>query len=362
MTDGLSSDRVDLSSARMSETLRIGIVGAGGNTVGKHIPGFQKLDRVRVVTVANRSLESGSRVAEKCGIARVAGDWREVVEDPEVDAVCIGTWPNMHAEVTMAALQAGKHVLVEARMAMDLKEAQSMLTASGASPQLVAQIVPAPFTLPYDELIQQYLRNGRIGQLREVRVLHTTGNAASPKAPATWRQDVRLSGMNIMAMGIHYETVQRWLGPLDPQWLLAEAAIHTQRRSYPDGEEIEIEIPETISILGAYHNGTRLNLHLSSVESGKPAMEIRLNGNEGALRFDGLERKLYYSKAGSTGETILPAEGKDWQVEADFVDSIRRGTPVRLTSFADGVRYMRFTQCVDESWRTGNRVFMRPVH
>lgn len=340
----------------MSKTLRIGIIGAGGNTVGKHIPGFQKLDGVQLVAVANRSLESGRRVADKFGIERVAGHWREVIEAPDIDAVCIGTWPNMHAETVIAALRAGKHVLVEARMSMNLQEAEAMLAASRDAPNLVAQIVPAPFTLTYDEQIRQYLREGRLGRLLEVRVIQLNGNAASPQAPATWRHDVRLSGMNIMAMGIHFEAVQRWLETVDPEWLWAWGTIHTEKRRYPDGEEIKIEIPEVINIIGKYENGAGLNIHLSSVESGKPMLEIRLSGSEGSLRFDGLEQKLYFAAAGSSEETLIPAEGRGWNVEADFVDSIRNGTPVRLTSFADGVRYMRFTQRVHESWRSGNRV------
>ena len=101
--------------------IRVGLVGAGANTRRKHIPGFQACPGVEIVTVANRSIESSGRVAQEFGISRVAESWQEVVRDPEVDAVCIGTWPYLHREATCAALEAGKHVLCEARMAMDLE-------------------------------------------------------------------------------------------------------------------------------------------------------------------------------------------------------------------------------------------------
>ena len=104
--------------------LRIGIIGAGGNTCLRHIPGFQGIEGVEVVSVCNRSEASGKKVAEEFGIPKVVSDWKAIIEDPEVDAVMIGTWPNMHAEATIGALQAGKHVLTEARMARNLEEAE----------------------------------------------------------------------------------------------------------------------------------------------------------------------------------------------------------------------------------------------
>src|SRR2546427_2661572 len=111
-------------------TIRVGFVGAGKNTRSRHIPGFQKLPGVELIAVANRSRESGERVAREFGIARVHDDWRDVVRAPDVDAVCIGTWPYMHGPVTLAALEHGKHVLCEARMAMDSAEGRRMLDAA----------------------------------------------------------------------------------------------------------------------------------------------------------------------------------------------------------------------------------------
>ena len=99
------------------KTIRVGFVGAGNNTRRRHIPGFRALPGIELVAVANRTKESGERVAREFGIARVSEDWRELVRAADVDAVCIGTWPYMHCAITLAALAQGKHVLCEARMA-----------------------------------------------------------------------------------------------------------------------------------------------------------------------------------------------------------------------------------------------------
>ncbi len=121
------------------ETVRVGLIGAGLNTRDRHIPGFQQITGVEIAAVANRTAESGRRVADQFNIPRVYDNWQELLEDESLDAVCIGTWPYMHRTLTLAALEKGKHVLCEARMATNAQEAHDMLNASRAKPDLVAR-------------------------------------------------------------------------------------------------------------------------------------------------------------------------------------------------------------------------------
>ena len=137
----------------MSETIRVGIIGAGANSRRHHIPGLQAIDGVEVTVVANRTRESGRRVADEFGIPRVADSWDQVVRDSEIDAVVIGTWPYVHGAMTVAALENGKHVLCEARMASDSRTAREMHRASLAHPGQILQIVPAPETLRIDPIV-----------------------------------------------------------------------------------------------------------------------------------------------------------------------------------------------------------------
>ena len=337
--------------------LRIGFVGAGGNTRTMHLPGFQKIPDVTLELVANRSADSSARVARDFGIRRTAADWRAVVQDPEVDAVCVGTWPDTHSAVTIAALEAGKHVLCEARMARDLSEARQMADAAAAHPDLVAQLVPAPFSLDFDAVIATMLAEGRVGELREVRVVHTGGQFADVDAPMNWRQDVERSGRNTLTLGIMHETVERWVGD-EPAWIIADGAVFQPKRRYHrDGPLLPVRIAESLSVIGRFgRSGARLVYHFSGVESGKPRMEFRLNGSKGALRFDAFQKQLFFAAAGSSEEekvTMAQKDSRGWQVEADFVASIRERRPVTLTSFEQGVRYMTFTEMVHASWTGG---------
>lgn len=346
-----------------SRKLRIGFIGAGANTRKMHLPGFQKCENVELSMVANRSLESAEAVAKQTGIQRAVENWRDVIEEPSIDAVCIGTWPNMHAEVTIAALEQGKHVLCEARMACNLDEARRMKAAADVRPELVAQVVPAPFSLDYDSNIRQMIHSGELGEILEVRVVHTSGLSADPEAPMTWRQDKSLSGNNVMTMGILHETVQRWMQD-EPEWLLADAMVSQETRAYvKDATKYKVEVPDSLSILGRFQQtGARLVYHFSGVESGEPRTELFINGSKGALRFDVLNTTLLFSKAGSeeAQEVAASPEANGWQVEADFVRSIREGAPIELTSFEQGVRYMTFTEMVADSMNKGSdKVFWR---
>jgi predicted dehydrogenase len=338
----------------MSRPLRIGVVGAGGNTRGKHIPLLQAIPGVEIVAVANRSRESSERVAQEFGIGRVAADWRDIVAAPDIDAVVIGTWPYLHAEISIAALRAGKHVVTEARMARDFAEAQAMLAESRQHPELVAQIVPAPFSLPFDATVIDWLRSGKLGAVREVHATFTHAGLANPAAPFSWRQDFSLSGKNTMYLGIFYEMVLRWL-EREPESVVADAAIFTKFRRDERGVEREVKIPESVTVLGNYADGARLVMHLSGVETSAPRNEIRVNGSDGAVRADFAANELWFAARGQPEQRveIEPAKRGAWRVEEDFVASIRTGAPVRLTDFASGVRYMAFTDAVWESWNRG---------
>ena len=151
--------------------IRIGIVGAGANTRLRHIPGFRAIEGVTITAVANRTRASSEKAATELGIPQALADWRAVVESPQVDAVMIGTWPNTHCEITIAALRAGKHVLTEARMARDLSEARQMHAAATAHPQLTAMVVPSPFGLTVGPAVRYLIEHHFLGEIRELVVL-----------------------------------------------------------------------------------------------------------------------------------------------------------------------------------------------
>ena len=345
-----------------NEKIRVGVIGAGGNTTKLHIPGLLAQDGVEVVSVANRTEASGQRVADEFGIARIAADWQEIVEDPDIDAVCIGTWPYMHAPMTIAALDEGKHVLCEARMALNSDEAHDMLAASRQTPRCIAQIVPAPHTLAFDQTIIEMIGAGYIGDLIALDARIAAGSGfPNPSSPTHWRQDRDLSGNNIMSMGIWYEAMMRWVGPMANVFATGQAVI--SHRTDDAGRRVAMTIPDHVDIVGRMEQGGQIRFNVSTVLGHAPAtVDLCIFGTEGTLRLHmagGDPMTLYAGQRGADGlepVAIEAAKKGGWRVEEEFINAIRGTEAGSHTDFTTAVKYMEWTDAVTLSLRSGQSV------
>jgi predicted dehydrogenase len=344
----------------MASTIRVGVVGAGGNTKLHHIPKLKKIEGVEIVTVANRSRASSEKVAKEFGIPRVHDSWQALVNDADIDAVVIGTWPYMHCPITLAALSAGKHVLTEARIAMNAAEARQMLAASRARPNLVTQVVPGPATFAADPMVMHLLAEGYIGELQSMD-LKVPAGFMNRDAPMHWRMDRDYSGMNIMSMGIWYECVSRWVGPATSVTARTRVGV-PYRVDKERGERRSVAVPDHVEVLADLANGAIARMHWSSVAGFMPGPEIWLFGSEGTLRIEQRGRDNLVITGGKRGDKEMtpieiPADKTyRWRVEEEFISAIRGQEQVRRTSFADAVNYMDFTEAVHISSREGRRV------
>jgi predicted dehydrogenase len=342
--------------------IRVGIIGAGRNTRDKHIPGLRAQKNVEVAAVANRTLDSAKRVADEMEIPHAAADWMEIIADKDIDSVCIGTWPYMHAPLTIAALEAGKHVLCEARMAMNLAEAREMLKVSRRYPALVAQIVPAPRTLGFDQTIVEMIGAAYIGDLISVDARMAPGSDfPAYGSPLHWRHDRDFSGNNIMSMGIWYESIMRWVGPMSTVHAVGQSVV--SHRVDEAGRRVPMTIPDHIDVIGSMEQGGQMRFSLSSVAGHAQAnAEIYIFGTEGTLclREDNAGKmSLSGGKRGEDGlqeVKIDPAKRGAWRVEEEFINVIRGREPVTHTDFVTGVKYMEWTEAVTLSIRQGEAV------
>lgn len=341
----------------MPHKLRIGLIGAGANTRLRHIPGLRALPDVELVAVCNRRPESTASVAKEYGIPRTYHSWEEVIADPDIDAVVIGTWPYLHCPITIRALQAGKHVLTEARLSMNAAEAHRMLQAAEAHSQLVTQVVPSPFGLAGHDVIRELLDAGFVGELREVHVRGCNASLADAAMPLSWRQDAALSGYNMLALGILHETLLRWTPP--PIRVLAQVQAHIASRIDPQsGVRRPVGSPDSVQVLAVLANGARASYHLSGATPFGQAMEIQLFGSDGVLVYDLLQDRIRGTNMKHVSSikladlpeiSIPPHKARTWEVESDFVAAIRDSVPIKFTDFATAVQYMEFTEAVARS-------------
>ena len=336
------------------EPIRIGIIGAGENTRTRHIPGLLALEDVKIISVCNRSRESGERVAEEFDIPRVYEEWHDVIYDDDINAIVIGTWPYLHAPATLLALEHDKHVLCEARMATNAEEAHRMLQAAQARPHLVAQIVPSPLTLRLDETIKQILAEGRIGQILAIE-LRDGGAFLDPKAPLHWRQDFDLSGHNIMTLGIWYECILRWFDAATSVMAMGKTFVKT--RTTADGEVKSVRIPEHLDVIADMANGAQMHMQISSVTGLAGPTELYIFGERGTLRIS--DDKIFGAQknADTFQEIPVPPELEGaWRVEEEFINAIRGEERVQFTTFSEGVKYMEFTEAVSRSMASGQKI------
>src|SRR3982750_2443084 len=156
---------------RTNHKLRIGIVGAGGIVKTRHLPALKKHPDAEIVAVSNSTYESSEKFcAENCPQATPMRNWADLLAVPDLDIIWIGTPPYMHSAVTISALEAGKHVFCQARMSMDLAEAEEMLATSKRYPELVTMLCPPPFGMRGDLLMKKLLAENFIGRPHHIRL------------------------------------------------------------------------------------------------------------------------------------------------------------------------------------------------
>ncbi|MEK6237141.1 MAG: gfo/Idh/MocA family oxidoreductase, partial [Planctomycetales bacterium] len=178
--------------------------------------------------------------------------------------------------------------------------------------------------------------------------------AADSDRPLHWRQVAQYSGMNALMLGILHETLIRWVD--SPTRVLAQTHTFITERDDPrTGEQGAVETPDSARVLTESANGSRGLYHLSGALRFGPGCRIDLFGSEGTLKYElAPEDRLLGARKGKDRLEelfIAPRKQRDWRVEADFVEAIRGGTPIELTDFATGVRYMEFTEAVARSAR-----------
>ncbi len=157
----------------MTEGLRVGVIGLG-RFGALHLSAWAGVGAANVVAVASRSAERAEELAERWDVPRTYTNWRDLVIDPAVDAVVVATDWTRHADPTVAALRAGKHVLVEKPIATTLEDADQMLSAWRESGRLLM----VGHVLRFDPRYVQLAERVRRGELGRVVTLFCQRNVA----------------------------------------------------------------------------------------------------------------------------------------------------------------------------------------
>ena len=278
------------------------------------IPTLQALEGVKLVAVANRRRHTAEQASLEFGIPTASDDWRMLVEADDIDAVYIGGWPFLHERVTLAALDAGKHVLVEAHMANNAHEARRMLDKANANPHLVAQVVTVGRLMKAERTVQELLAGGYLGDLYAIEVNVTEGLTEFDR-PLPRRFDRSLSGNNYLYVGVWYEELMRWVGEATKVIAMTKTCYPIQRDE--EGDVVMMSMPDHLGILADFACGAQATMRFSAVAGFAPPSALWLFGSKGTLHFDQQNQRLYNAQRGETTlrEIAIPPEKQGrWRV------------------------------------------------
>jgi predicted dehydrogenase len=271
---------------RNDPPLRLGIIGCGNVTQNRHLPAIQSLPDLRVVALADIDSARLRNAAERYGIQAQYSDYRSLVDDEGVEAVAVCTPLGLHVEMALAALEAGKHVMIEKPLAPSLDAADALLDTATASQCTVM----VGYNLRWHRLVRQALdviRQGRLGRI-ELMVASFTAGTHYKRDVLEWKKRRALGGGVLMEFATHYFDLWRFL--LDTE----VSEVHATSRS----DEWD-DVTGTVTV--QFEKGILATAYFSEWTTERNEMHIF--GREGSLhlslyRFDGLEYIPLFSAPG----------------------------------------------------------------
>ncbi len=327
--------------------LNIGLIGAGNIVKQRHLPALKKIEDIRIVAVCNSSYESSEKFcSEFVPDAKPYSNWAELVAEPDIDIVWIGTPPYLHSTVSVSALEAGKHVFCQARMAMTLAEAEEMVAAVQRHPHLVTMLCPPPHGLRGSRFMQKLIADEYIGRPHHLRLQSLTSAYIDPEKPPHWRQRDEYSGFNVLTLGIYAEVMLRWFGPI-ARLVAHEKTITPVRQGY------EIRVPDMVTVLCTFASGLEGVLEFSGIAPFAIPDRLELYASQGMLEYDFSTDRISGAQIGDEAATQLaipPQLEQSWNVEADFIAAVRSPSGIcPQPGFKEGLEYMKVVQAVADS-------------
>ena len=244
---------------------------------------------VRQQVLVGRDADAVAAAAGQYGWAESATDWREVLDRDDIDIVDVCVPGHLHAEVAIAALEAGKHVIAEKPLANTMAEAEKMVaTAKAARERGVHSMVGFNYRrVPALALAQRHIAEGRLGDVRQVRVSYLQDWLADDAAPMTWRLRRELAGSGALGdLASHAVDQVRFL--LGQEVTAVNAITHTfvPERTGADGPE-EVTVDDAAWGTLRTDAGAVVSLEVTRMATArKNALGIEVYGSNGALRFD----------------------------------------------------------------------------
>ncbi len=325
-----------------------------------------------MAAVAGRTRASVAAAAAKLGWRTYETDWRALLTRDDIQIIDVCTPGDSHAEIALAALDAGKHVICEKPLANTVEEAEAMADAAAQAQArgIVSMVAFNYRRVPAIALARRLVAGGRLGTIRHVRAQYLQDWIVDPEYPLVWRLQRDKAGSGALGdIGAHIvDTTQFILGDLISG---VSGLTETFIKERPGGE---VTVDDCALFLGRFSEGAVASFEATRLATGrKNGLRIEINGSEGSLAFD-LEamNELWFYDRTDDQETagfrrILVTEPSHPYMEAwwppghligyehtfthevrDFLAALAEGSPP-APSFADGLQVQRVLAAVEAS-------------
>ena len=343
--------------------------------------------QVDMVAIAGRNPDSVQAAADKLGWRESVTDWRELIARDDIDVIDICTPGDTHAEIAIAALEAGKHVICEKPLANTRAEAEAMVAAADAAHAKGAKAMVG-FNyrrVPAMSFARQMIADGRLGEIRHVRARYLQDWITDPDFPLVWRLQKDLAGSGALGdIGAHIIDLSQFL--LDENLNEVSALLETfiKERPLADGsaglsasgavETGEVTVDDAALFIGRFNGGAIGTFEATRFASGrKNAIQLEINGSKGSIAFDfeSFNELWFHDDTQPAAEAgfrrILVTEEEHPYVAAwwppghvigyehtfthemrDFVEAVVNGDDPR-PSFKEGLQVQRVLDAVEES-------------
>ncbi len=318
------------------KTLKAALVGVGVAGQVSHIPAWKKLEGVDLVALCDRDIEKAQRVAQRFGVPTATTDFDTILADPEIDIVDICTPNFLHAPLSIAALESGKHVLVERPIARNAAEAEKMVKAAEKAECLLACALAHRFRELGDVF---YAKSGWLRQRTDWRT-------------EEWRQQKQVSGGGVlMDLGVQMlDLTLHILG--NPQVESVSASAHRAGKA-----EVEDSLVALVRLAG----GCVLNLEVTwGLLMEKDFAYVNLFGQSGAALWNPLRihKGMHGSLVNVTPAVDSPRNVYKQSIEAQiehFAESVRKGQTGAGTA-REVLEVMRIVDAIYRSAELGKEV------
>jgi predicted dehydrogenase len=347
--------------------IRVGIVGCG-RISDLHQLGYRGREDARIVAVCDAKKSRAQQKASAWSVEKVYSDYGRFLADPDIDLVELLVPHHLHAEMTVAACRAGKHVSVQKPMALCVSEADAMIAAAQQAGVILRVYENFVFYAPHVRA-KQMIDTGEIGEPQMIRLHVNTGKSASgwkvPLSAWIWRFDEKKCGGGplIFDHGYHLFSLARYLmGPVERvyAWMDRSPVVPTKHLDAPAVIMFQFKSPRRYGVLDFAHTP---NMQIDSLYYADDD-RVEVIGDKGILFVNRCTARtvdlpeLMMFRDGKT--TAIPVEGVEWH--DSFIACTRHligalndgGLPI--LDGPTGREVLRFTLAAHISARTGREV------